>query len=68
MALPVGVSKDSIRAIYEALTDTASPANAASGAPDDVAVTDPAEAGTVIGLLKGILTALNSIDAKTPAV
>lgn len=38
------------------------------GDVDAAAVTDPAEDGTVIGLLKGILTALNSIDAKTPAV
>jgi hypothetical protein len=38
-----------------------------TGTVSDVAVTDPSDDGTVIGLLKGMLTALNSIDTKTPA-
>jgi len=37
-----------------------------TGAVSDAAETDPAEDATVIALLKGILTALNSIDTKTP--
>lgn len=41
--------------------------DAVTGAVDDAAVTDPSNDGTVIALLKGILTALNSIDTKTPA-
>lgn len=36
-----------------------------TGAVDDAAVTNPANDGTVIALLKGILTALNAIETNT---
>lgn len=53
--------------LLAAVADKLDTAGTASGAVDDPAETDPAEDATVIALLKGILTVLNSIDSKTPA-
>lgn len=63
MALPDGVSRDSVRAVYEALAS-------GSGAADDTAYADDTGAGdgSVVALLKGIYVQNAAIIALLTAI
>lgn len=74
VTLPAGVSADTVRAVYEALTQgiaiDGDVSNAAIGAVGDDAYTDDTGAadGTVIALLKGCFVQLAQIaENTTPA-